>query len=340
MRPKGYGGDVPHPGDRVGLPRVALWRGEPASARLRRGKQGPFRNVTLLLITAVSEPSSAKALKLLPFCGILRPHEPHRATFARLSPPDARRWLFTSAPAIPTWTDPALRGGLRPRRGGRAGAGRAFQRPAGRRPGEPARRSARPGVRHHAPASAGKPWPRSATIPQIPIVLYIYFNLIHRYGIERFIRDAAAGGRGRLAGARSAAGRRRATTRRLMQKPASATSSWSPPPRPRIGSNSSSKRGTRVHLLRFTRGGDRDAGRRGRYHRRDDGEDPGAHAVADRGGVWHFHTRSRRGRWRDMRRRVVVGSAIVNQIARARIAPRSWSTAGCRSSSRNLGSGR
>ena len=26
---------------------------------------------------------------------------------------------------------------------------------------------------------------------QIPIVLYIYFNLVHRYGVERFIRDAA-----------------------------------------------------------------------------------------------------------------------------------------------------
>src|SRR5271169_1233499 len=25
---------------------------------------------------------------------------------------------------------------------------------------------------------------------QIPIVFYIYFNLIHRYGLERFIRDA------------------------------------------------------------------------------------------------------------------------------------------------------
>jgi tryptophan synthase alpha chain len=29
---------------------------------------------------------------------------------------------------------------------------------------------------------------------QIPIVLYIYFNLIHRHGVERFIRDAAAAG--------------------------------------------------------------------------------------------------------------------------------------------------
>lgn len=29
---------------------------------------------------------------------------------------------------------------------------------------------------------------------QIPIVLYIYFNLIHRQGLERFIRDAAAAG--------------------------------------------------------------------------------------------------------------------------------------------------
>src|SRR5712692_11507490 len=29
---------------------------------------------------------------------------------------------------------------------------------------------------------------------QIPIVLYIYFNLIHRCGIERFIRDAAGAG--------------------------------------------------------------------------------------------------------------------------------------------------
>src|ERR1039457_94849 len=26
---------------------------------------------------------------------------------------------------------------------------------------------------------------------QIPIVLYIYFNLIHRHGVEQFIRDAA-----------------------------------------------------------------------------------------------------------------------------------------------------
>jgi tryptophan synthase alpha chain len=29
---------------------------------------------------------------------------------------------------------------------------------------------------------------------QIPIVLYIYFNLIHRYGVERFIRDTAKAG--------------------------------------------------------------------------------------------------------------------------------------------------
>ena len=29
---------------------------------------------------------------------------------------------------------------------------------------------------------------------QIPIVLYVYFNLIHRYGTEKFIRDAAAAG--------------------------------------------------------------------------------------------------------------------------------------------------
>jgi tryptophan synthase alpha chain len=29
---------------------------------------------------------------------------------------------------------------------------------------------------------------------QIPIVLYIYFNLIHRHGLEQFVRDAAAAG--------------------------------------------------------------------------------------------------------------------------------------------------
>lgn len=29
---------------------------------------------------------------------------------------------------------------------------------------------------------------------QMPIVLYIYFNLLHRYGLERFIRDAAQAG--------------------------------------------------------------------------------------------------------------------------------------------------
>src|SRR6202795_4908730 len=29
---------------------------------------------------------------------------------------------------------------------------------------------------------------------QIPLVLYIYFNLIHRVGLERFIRDAAKAG--------------------------------------------------------------------------------------------------------------------------------------------------
>ena len=29
---------------------------------------------------------------------------------------------------------------------------------------------------------------------QIPIVLYIYFNLIHRYGVEKFIQDAARAG--------------------------------------------------------------------------------------------------------------------------------------------------
>src|SRR5512146_723347 len=29
---------------------------------------------------------------------------------------------------------------------------------------------------------------------EIPILLYIYFNLIHRHGVERFIRDAAQAG--------------------------------------------------------------------------------------------------------------------------------------------------
>src|SRR5664279_1579638 len=29
---------------------------------------------------------------------------------------------------------------------------------------------------------------------QIPIVLYIYFNLVHRYGVERFINEAAKAG--------------------------------------------------------------------------------------------------------------------------------------------------
>ena len=29
---------------------------------------------------------------------------------------------------------------------------------------------------------------------QIPIVLYLYFNLIHRYGLERFVQDAAGSG--------------------------------------------------------------------------------------------------------------------------------------------------
>jgi tryptophan synthase alpha chain len=29
---------------------------------------------------------------------------------------------------------------------------------------------------------------------QIPVVLYIYFNLVHRYGMERFIQDAARAG--------------------------------------------------------------------------------------------------------------------------------------------------
>lgn len=29
---------------------------------------------------------------------------------------------------------------------------------------------------------------------QVPIVLYIYFNLVHRYGVERFIADAAKAG--------------------------------------------------------------------------------------------------------------------------------------------------
>ncbi len=29
---------------------------------------------------------------------------------------------------------------------------------------------------------------------QIPVVLYIYFNLVHRYGVEKFIQDAASAG--------------------------------------------------------------------------------------------------------------------------------------------------
>src|SRR5882757_1972803 len=29
---------------------------------------------------------------------------------------------------------------------------------------------------------------------QVPVVLYIYFNLVHRYGMQRFVRDAAKAG--------------------------------------------------------------------------------------------------------------------------------------------------
>src|SRR5947207_6827894 len=29
---------------------------------------------------------------------------------------------------------------------------------------------------------------------QVPIVLYLYYNLAHRYGVERFIRDASQAG--------------------------------------------------------------------------------------------------------------------------------------------------
>src|SRR5204862_3687163 len=29
---------------------------------------------------------------------------------------------------------------------------------------------------------------------QIPVVLYVYFNLLHRYGLEKFIHDAAGAG--------------------------------------------------------------------------------------------------------------------------------------------------
>jgi tryptophan synthase alpha chain len=29
---------------------------------------------------------------------------------------------------------------------------------------------------------------------QLPVVLYLYFNLIHRHGLERFVRDAARAG--------------------------------------------------------------------------------------------------------------------------------------------------
>jgi len=35
---------------------------------------------------------------------------------------------------------------------------------------------------------------RIRTESQVPIVLYIYFNLLHRVGVDRFIRDAAAAG--------------------------------------------------------------------------------------------------------------------------------------------------
>ena len=68
-----------------------------------------------------------------------------------------------------------------------------FSDPAGGRFGQPARRAARIGIRHHA----AKVLETVAAIrrdSQIPVVLYIYFNLIHRYGLERFIQDAAKAG--------------------------------------------------------------------------------------------------------------------------------------------------
>ena len=96
--------------------------------------------------------------------------------------------------------------GLRPGGRGRAGTGRAVQRSAGRRFGEPARRAARSGIRHHAAQSFGnrRRDPQALANSDCPLHLFQPDSPRRRGTIHQ---RRGEGGCGRFAGARFAAGR-------------------------------------------------------------------------------------------------------------------------------------
>ena len=89
---------------------------------------------------------------------------------------------------------------------GCAGTGRAVQRPAGGRPGQPTRRPARPGIRHHAAQSPGNRGRHPQGVANSHCPLHLLQSDPSVAGWSGSSRDAARGGRGRLAGAGFAAG--------------------------------------------------------------------------------------------------------------------------------------
>ncbi len=134
---------------------------------------------------------------------------------------------------------------------------------------------------------------------QTPIVLYIYFNLLHRHGFKKFIEDAASAGVDGLL---------------VLDLPPEESENYEAMMREAglcviySGRADDARRPDRidretrhgVYLLCVARRRDRDAGEGFGHHRIHDGEDTRAYFASDRGGLWHFQSRAgaRRGRVR------------------------------------------
>ena len=126
---------------------------------------------------------------------------------------------------------------------------------------------------------------------QIPIVLYIYFNLIHRHGLERFIQDAAQAGVDGLL-VLDLPPEESDSYEALMRQAGLCNIYLVAPTTPEDRIELIVKRGAGFHLLRLARRRHRHADQGRRYHCADDGEDPRPHGPAHRGRLRHLDART------------------------------------------------
>jgi len=122
---------------------------------------------------------------------------------------------------------------------------------------------------------------------QIPIVLYIYFNLIHRHGLERFIQDAQRAGVDGLL-VLDLPPEESANYEVLMREAGLCNIYLIAPTTPDSPSGIDRQTGRGFYLLRLTRRRDRHATEGIGYHWANDRKDTRAYRFADCGWVWHF----------------------------------------------------